>query len=389
MELAEREADLTAFRRQAKGTGCRRATSRGEPRGDLGGRAPTPAYDRHKNRWETSEPMHITLFSARAYDRESFDLVNQGHGHEITYREELLTADCANLAKGSEGVCVSVNDQVDAAVVGTLKAGGCRVIVTRSMGYNQIDLAAAATAGMPVARVPNYSPHSVSEFTVGLILTLTRKIHRAYLRGREFDFDLRGLTGTQLSDKTIGVLGAGQIGSLVLKALAGFGCRLFYYDLRERAELKGIADYAQARTLALESDILVLNLPLTPETHHLVNAETIPLLKRGALIVNTGRGGLIDTRALVDGIKSGQIGGAALDVYEDEASVFYQDRSADVLQDDTFCRLLTFPNVIVTSHMAYLTDHALRDIAQTTLQAFSELEQGKPLSTGVEAQPVK
>jgi D-lactate dehydrogenase len=331
--------------------------------------------------------MRITMFSARAYDRESFNLVNRDLGHEITYHEERLTAGSVDLAKGSEGVCISVNDQVDAPVVQALKEIGCRVIVTRSIGYNQIDLAAADRAGIPVARVPHYSSHSVSEFTVGLILSLTRKIHRAYLRSREFDFDLRGLTGTQLSDKTIGVLGAGQIGRLVLKALFGFGCRLLYYDLHEHEELKGIAEYADARTLAGESDIVVLILPLTPDTHHLVNAETIPLLKPGALIVNTGRGGLIDAKALVDGIKSGQIGGAALDVYEDEAGLFYSDRSSDVLQDDTFSRLLTFPNVVVTSHMAYFTDHALSDIAHTALEAFSEFEHGKPLSTRVEGKP--
>ena len=329
--------------------------------------------------------MKITLFSARPYERESFEPVNRDHGHEIAYCEELLTAASTQLAAGSEGVCVSVNDQVDGAVIDALRAVGCRVIVTRSMGFNHIDLAAAQSAGIPVARVAHYSPSSVSEFTVGLILTLTRKIHRAYLRSREFDFDLRGLTGTQLSDKTVGLVGAGQIGSLVLKALSGFGCRLLYYDLKARPELAAIADYVDAKVLARESDIIVLNLPLTPDTHHLVNDTTIPHLKPGALIVNTGRGALIDAGALVEGIKSGHIGGAALDVYEDEAGLFYSDRSSDVLQDDTFCRLLSFPNVIVTSHMAYLTDHALKDIAQATLQSFTEFQQGKPLSNRVAA----
>jgi D-lactate dehydrogenase len=329
--------------------------------------------------------MRITLFSTRPYDRESFESVNQHHGHEIIYREELLTAESAPLAKGSEGVCVYVNDQVNAPAIQILKDSGCRIIVTRSMGFNQIDLATAERCGLPVARVPHYSPHSVSEFTVGLVLTLTRKIHRAYMRSRDFDFNLNGLTGTQLSDKTIGVVGAGQIGSLVIKALAGFGGRILYYDLNERPELQGVAQFMTIQGLAEVSDIVVLNLPLTPETHHLVNAETIPRLKSGVLIVNTGRGALIDAKALVEGIKSGQIGGAALDVYEDEASVFYADRSADILQDDIFCRLLTFPNVIVTSHMAYFTDHALSDIAQTTLQAFSDFASGKPLSTRVAA----
>jgi D-lactate dehydrogenase len=327
--------------------------------------------------------MRITLYSARPYDRESFDHVNRQHGHQIAYREELLSADSAGLAKGSDGICIYVNDRADAAAIESLKANGCRVIVTRSMGYNQIDLSAAARIGLPVARVPHYSPNSVSEFTVGLILTLTRKIHRAYLRSREFNFNLTGLSGTQLADKTIGVIGAGQIGALVLKALAGFGCRLVYHDLQQRADLEGVAQFVSIADLARESDIVVFNVPLTKETHHMVNTETIPRIKRGALIVNTGRGGLIDAQALVEGIKSGQIGGAALDVYEDEAPIFYSDRSADVLQDDAFCRLMTFPNVIVTSHMAYLTDHALSDIAQTALQAFSDFEKGRPLATRV------
>jgi D-lactate dehydrogenase len=313
--------------------------------------------------------------------------VNRDHGHEISYREALLTPASTALAAGSEGVCVSVNDQVDGAVIEALKSGGCGVLVTRSMGFNHIDLAAAEHAGIAVARVPNYSPNSVSEFTVGLILSLTRKMHRAYLRSREFNFDLRGLTGTQLSDKTVGLIGAGQIGSLVLKALSGFGCRLLYHDLNERADLAPIAEYVDARGLAAASDIIVLNLPLTRETYHLVNDETIPRLKQGALIINTGRGGLIDAKALVAGIKSGQIGGAALDVYEDEAGLFYNDRSVDVLQDDAFCRLLSFPNVIVTSHMAYLTDHALQDIARATLQSFTEYQQGKPITNRVAVSP--
>ena len=329
--------------------------------------------------------MRITMFSARSYDRESFEECNRSYGFEITYCEDLLTADSAALAKGSDGVCLFVNDRADAAALEALKTGGCRLLATRSMGINHIDMGAAARLNLPVTRVPAYSPNSVSEFAVGLVLMLTRKIHRAYLRSREMDFSLAGLTGMQLSDKTVGVMGAGLIGSLIIKAFAGFGCRLLYHALSERTDLQGVAEFVEAHTLAKESDIIVLNLPLTEETYHLVNSETIPLLKAGAMIVNTGRGALIDARALVDGIKSGQIGGAALDVYEDEAGVFYSDRSSDVLQDDTFCRLLTFPNVIVTSHMGYFTDHSLSDIAQSVLQSFSEFGSGKPLTNEVEA----
>lgn len=331
--------------------------------------------------------MKITLFSTLGFERAAFEAVNRELGHEIHYCVERFGADTVALANGSDGVCVSVNDAVDAAAISALKKNGCGIIVTRSIGFNQIDLEAADKAGIPVARVPHYSPHSVSEFTVGLILSLTRKIHRAFLRSREFNFSIDGLTGTQLSDKTVGVLGAGQIGGLVLRALSGFGCRLMYHDLHRHSELDDIATHCDVPELTRESDILVLNLPLTPETRHTLNPTTVQQLKRGALIINTGRGGLIDTRALVEGLKSGQIGGAAIDVYEDEAGLFHTDRSTDVLQDDTFCRLLTFPNVIVTSHMAFLTDHALADIATTTLQAFTDFEQGKPLATRIDPSP--
>ncbi|WGL15394.1 2-hydroxyacid dehydrogenase [Microbulbifer bruguierae] len=328
--------------------------------------------------------MKIALFSALKCERTAFDSINQELGHEILYFEELFGAATVELAEGCDGVCVSVNDGVDGAAIVALKEIGCRILVTRSIGFNQIDLDAADKAGIPVARVPHYSPHSVSEFTVGLILSLTRKIHRAFLRSREFNFSIEGLTGTQLSDKTVGVLGAGQIGGLVLKALSGFGCRLLYHDLHRQPELDDIATCCEVPELTRESDILVLNLPLTPDTRHTINASSVPQLKPGVLIINTGRGGLIDTGALVEGLKSGHIGGAAIDVYEDEANLFHADRSADILQDDTFCRLLTFPNVIVTSHMAFLTDHALADIATTTLQAFTDFEQGRPLATRIE-----
>lgn len=318
--------------------------------------------------------MKVTMFSARSYDRESFGRID--HAHSFAFEPELLSQRTVALAGDAAGVCISVNDTADRAVLGALKSQGCRIIVTRSMGHNHIDLEAAREFGFTVASVPNYSPNSVSEFTVGLILALTRKIHRAYIRSRECDFDLRGLVGSQLSDKTVGVVGAGQIGALVLRALSGFGCRLIYHDLVERDELRGIAQYVPIAELARRSDIVTLNVPLTDKTYHLVNAEMIPGLKRGVLIVNTGRGGLIDAAALVEGIKSGAIGGAALDVYEEEAGLFYNDRSEDILEDDTFSRLLTFPNVIVTSHMAYLTDHALSDIARSVIGSFDAFEAG-------------
>ncbi|MFO1039802.1 MAG: 2-hydroxyacid dehydrogenase [Geminicoccaceae bacterium] len=318
--------------------------------------------------------MRIIVYSARAYDRDVMREANAGLGHELVFVEDQLTPDTVRIVEGGAGVSVFVNDAVDARMLEMLAERGTRILVTRSMGVNHIDKAAATLLGIEVHNVPAYSPNSVSEFTVGLILTLTRKIHRAYVRCRDQDFGLTGLVGVQLSDRTVGVVGAGQIGGLVLKALSGFGCRLVYFDQMDRPELEGIAKRVDIGTLARESDIISFHVPLTPDTHHLVNAQTVPFLKRGVMLVNTGRGALIDSTALIEGLKAGHIAGAALDVYEDEAGVFYTDRSEQPLQDDVLARLMSFPNVIVTSHMAYLTDHALRDIADTTLRAFTAFE---------------
>jgi len=320
--------------------------------------------------------MRIIVYSARSYDRDALREANAGLGHELVFVEDQLTPDTVRIVEGGAGVSVFVNDAVDARVLEMLAERGTRILVTRSMGVNHIDRTAAKLLGIEVHNVPSYSPNSVSEFTVGLILSLTRKIHRAYVRCRDQDFGLTGLVGVQLSDRTVGVVGAGQIGGLVLRALSGFGCRLIYFDQAARPELDGIATWVDIKTLAREADIVSFHVPLTKDTHHLVNAETIPFMKKGVMLVNTGRGALVDSSALIDGLKSGHIAGAALDVYEDEAGVFYTDRSEQPLQDDVLARLMSFPNVIVTSHMAYLTDHALRDIADTTLRAFTVFEKG-------------
>lgn len=325
--------------------------------------------------------MRIAVFSAHSYEIEAFEAANAAHGHEFVVLKERFDAAGVPAAEGCGGVCISVNDLADQAALEGLARLGIPILVTRSIGYDQIDLAAAERLGIVVARVPGYSPNSVSEFTLGLILTLTRKIHRAYLRTRESNFGLRGLVGSQLSDKTVGIVGAGQIGGLVVRALAGFGCRILIHDRQVRPELLALGAAVPLDQLLGGSDVIVLNVPLTPETRYLIDARAVQALKRGAIIVNTGRGALIDHRALVDGLKSGQVGGAALDVYEEEAGMFYADRSADILQDDVFCRLLTFPNVIITSHMAYLTDHALDDISRTVLAAFTAFERGEAVPT--------
>ncbi len=318
--------------------------------------------------------MKIAVFSSKAYDRHSLELHNARFGHELTFFEPRLSLETVALARGFPGVCVFVNDRCDAAVIDDLARHGTVLIATRSAGYNQIDLAAAARHGVTVARVPAYSPNAVSEFTVALILTLGRKIHKAYNRSREFNFEIAGLEGFELRDKTVGVFGTGKIGQMVVRNLSGFGCRILAYDQFPHETVKPWATYVDGPTFAQESDIITLHCPLTPDTHHILNEQTLPYLKDGVFIVNTSRGALLDTDKVIRCLKSGKIGYLAIDVYEEEADYFYRDLSDKVPTNDELARLLTFPNVLVTSHMAFLTDHALRNIAETTLGNFAEFE---------------
>ncbi|MBX3013137.1 MAG: 2-hydroxyacid dehydrogenase [Caldilineaceae bacterium] len=320
--------------------------------------------------------MKIAFFSTKGYDRQSFQNVNSRFGHELTFFETRLTPETTALAAGFEAVCVFVNDDVNQAALTQLAEAGVKVVATRSAGYNQIDLATAEALGLTVVRVPAYSPNAVSEFTVGLILTLGRQIHRAYNRVRDNNFELEGLQGFELSQKTIGVFGTGRIGVEVIKNLSGFGARILAYDLYHNPEIAGLAEYVDAPAdLFVQADILTLHSPLTPETHHLVNAATIAQMKNGVFLVNTSRGALLDTAAVIEGLKSGKIGYLAIDVYEVESDLFFRDLSSEVVQDDVFARLLTFPNVLVTGHQAFLTHRALANIAETTLQNFTEFEQ--------------
>lgn len=320
--------------------------------------------------------MKVAFFATKGYDRKSFEEVNRRFGHTLSFYEPKLTAATAVLAAGYEAVCVFVNDQVGRETISQLAAGGTRVIATRSAGYNQIDLHAAEEMGIRVVRVPAYSPNAISEFTVGLILTLGRQIHRAYNRVRDNNFELDGLQGFEIHNKTIGVFGTGRIGAAVVRNLSGFGAHLLAYDLYRNPEVEKLAHYVDDPVaLARQCDIITLHMPLTPDTHHLIGPRTIPLLKDGVFIVNTSRGGLLDTQAVTDGLKSGKIGYLAIDVYEIEGDLFFQDLSNEVVTDDVFSRLLTFPNVLVTGHQAFLTDRALNNIAETTLQNLTDLEQ--------------
>ena len=320
--------------------------------------------------------MKVALFGTKGYDRASFEAVAPAFRHELTYLEPRLTPETVVLAAGYDAVCVFVNDEVNRAVIERLAAQGVKMIATRTAGFNQIDLSAAEEFGLPVVRVPAYSPNAISEFTVGLILTLGRQIHRAYNRVRENNFELDGLRGFEIRDKTVGVFGTGKIGAAVVKNLSGFGPRILAYDLYHNPEIERLVEYIdEPIDLIRQADILTFHMPLTPDTYHIVNEETIPYLKDGVFIVNTSRGGLLDTSAVVEGLKSGKIGYLAIDVYEVEEDLFFQDLSSEIVADDVFARLQTFPNVLVTGHQAFLTDRALRNIAETTLSNITEIEE--------------
>lgn len=323
--------------------------------------------------------MRIAVFGTKAYDRRFLDSANAVFGHALTYFEARLDAATAPLAAGYPAVCVFVNDVVDGEVLRILAAGGTRAVALRCAGYNNVDLQAAEALDIIVVRVPAYSPHAVSEFTVGLMLALDRNIPRACARVRENNFALDGLIGRNLSGRIVGVVGTGRIGALVARALrAGFGCEVLAYDLVEDPELVAIGvRYATREAVLAEAEIITLHCPLTPDTLHLIDGPAIARARPGVVIVNTSRGALIDTTALIAGLKSGKIGGVALDVYEQEADLFFEDLSSRIIQDDTFQRLLTFPNVLVTGHQAFLTEEALTAIAETTLSSLADLEAGR------------
>jgi D-lactate dehydrogenase len=332
--------------------------------------------------------MKIALFDTHGYDRESFDAANAAFRHRISFLEPRLTSETAPLARAHEAVCAFVNDKLDQRALEVLREGGTRLIALRSAGYNHVDLTAAARLGLPVVRVPEYSPFAVAEHAVALVLALNRKIHRAHARVREWNFSLDGLVGFDLHGKTVGLVGTGRIGHAAARIFHGFGCRVLAFDIRPDAILVselGVR-YVDLADLYRNSDVISLHVPLTPKTHHMIDATALAAMKQGVLLVNTGRGALIDSRALIGALKKGHVGAAGLDVYEEEEGVFFQDLSNRVLQDDVLARLLTFPNVLVTSHQAFLTQEALANIARVTLENVSTFERGEPLRNEVRAE---
>jgi D-lactate dehydrogenase len=322
--------------------------------------------------------VKICLYSTRSYDEDSFRAA-AGADVEFLFLEDRLSPATAGLAAGCEAACLFVNDDGGAASLQALHEAGVRHVALRSAGFNHVDLEAAARLGMRVVRVPAYSPNAVAEHTIALILALNRRIHRAYNRVRDRNFSLDGLVGFDLKDKTVGVLGTGKIGGLVARLLWHFRCHVLAYDPYPDPKLAELGVvYTDLERIWAESDIISLNMPLLPQTRHIVNAETIEQMKRGVMIVNTGRGPLLDTAAVVEALKTGQIGSFAADVYEEEGALFFEDRSEEVLWDDTFARLLTFPNVLLTAHQAFLTNEALEAIATTTLANLADLAAGGP-----------
>lgn len=322
--------------------------------------------------------MRVAIFSTKPYDREFLCAANEVHGHELVFFEPRLTSETRALAAGFPAICVFVNDQLDASVLTPLAHQGTRLIALRCAGFNNVDLVAARDLGLTVVRVPAYSPHAVAEHTVGLILTLNRKIHRAYARVREGNLALDGLLGFDLHGRTVGVIGTGKIGTVVAHIMMGFGCRLLAYDPVPNADCGALGvRYVSLPQLLADSDIITLHCPLTPETHHLIDARALSQMKSGVMLINTSRGALIDTRAVIDALKSGHIGYLGLDVYEEEADLFFEDLSNRVIHDDVFARLLTFPNVVITGHQAFFTREALSRIAETTLSNITDFEQGR------------
>jgi D-lactate dehydrogenase len=322
--------------------------------------------------------MNVAFFSTKPYDRRFFDAANVRHRHDVLYLEPRLTLATVALARGFDVVCAFVNDQLDAAVLEALHAGGTRLIALRSAGYNHVDLAAAQRLGLTVVHVPHYSPHAVAEHTVALMLALNRHLPRAHNRVREGNFSIEGLLGFDFHGKTVGLAGLGKIGVCLAEILLGFGCRVLTVDPQPvPAVLRGRVTSVSFDDMLGAADVISLHCPLTPATRHLINAQTIARMKRGVMLINTSRGALIDTAAVIDGLLAGQIGYLGLDVYEDEAELFYEDRSNRLIADSVFSRLITLPNVIITGHQAFFTTEALHTIAQTTADSITRFAAGQ------------
>lgn len=322
--------------------------------------------------------MTCAVFDTKPYDREFLAQAASGTDLDLRFLDFRLGLETVFSVEGAESVCVFVNDRVDRPVIEALAKKGIRHIALRCAGFNHVDLAAAKEHGIIVTRVPAYSPYAVAEHTVALLMTLNRKIHRAYNRVREQNFSLGGLIGFDLHGKTVGIVGTGKIGKITAEIFRGFGCEILAYDPAkdEAWAAKNGVVYTDLDTLLTKSDIVSLHSPLFPETFHLLNEERLAKMKPGAFLVNTSRGKLVDTRALIGALKTGHLGGVALDVYEEEEGIFFEDHSGNVLQDDELSRLLTFPNVLITSHQAFLTKEALSEIARVTAENLIRVASG-------------
>jgi D-lactate dehydrogenase len=313
--------------------------------------------------------MKVAIFDTHKFELAFFTKANQDLKYDLHFFDVKLTPQTASMADGFEVVCAFVNDNLKKEVLQILAAGGTKLIALRSAGYNHVDLESANKLGLKVVRVPEYSPYAVAEHAVALLMTLNRKIHKAYNRTREGNFSLDGLIGFDLNKKTVGVIGTGKIGQVFAQIMLGFGAQVLAYDLTENGGLtqKGV-QYVSLVELIQKSDIISLHVPLNTSTFHLINGQRLSQTKKGLILINTSRGALVETKSLIASLKSGHLGGAALDVYEEEEGVFFSDLSGEVLQDDVLARLLTFPNVLITSHQAFLTEEALTNIAETTLE---------------------
>lgn len=329
--------------------------------------------------------MKTAEFDIHDFEQEIFQTVNSTFKHELSFIESKLNPLTAPLANGFPCVCPFVNDKLDAETLAQLNKGGTKLIALRSAGFNHVDIKEASRLGLKIVRVPEYSPYSVAEHAVALIQTLNRKTHRAYNRVREGNFTLSGLVGFDLHGKKVGVVGTGKIGKVFARIMRGFGCEVLLFDVQpdEKLALEIGAMYCPLMELYQSSDIISLHLPLNDQTKHIINAAALAKMKKGVMLINTGRGGLIETRELIRNLKNGHIGSAGLDVYEEESGIFFQDFSGKILNDDILARLMTFPNVLITSHQAFLTTEALGNIVETTLENISEFESGKSLRNEV------
>ncbi len=319
--------------------------------------------------------MKVAFFDAKPYDKPSFDTYGEAHGIKFKYFETKLTEDTVDLAQGYDAVCVFVNDTVNAKVIDRLHEMGIRMMALRCAGYNNVDIR-HAFGKVHIFRVPAYSPYAVAEHAMALLLTSIRRIHKAYIRTRDFNFSLQGMTGFDLYGKTVGVIGTGRIGRVFIDICRGFGMKVLAYDKFPQKEIENeFVRYATLDEIFEKSDIISLHCPLMEDTHHIINEESLEKCKRGVVIINTSRGALVDAEALLAGIKSRKVGAACLDVYEEESDFFFEDYSGHIMEDDTLARLISMPNVIVTSHQAFLTEEALANIAETTVKNLAEFSE--------------